>query len=291
MPEIRWSIIVHGGARTIPSSRHETNRAGCIAAARAGAALLRSGGSALDAAEEAVRHLEDDATYNAGSGSVPTADGRVEMDAAVMDGSTLDVGAVASLSRVRNAVGVARLLLTEKTVFLVGPGAERFARSKGVEPYDVPPSDGGDGGEHDTVGCVALDGDGRIAVATSTGGLPQQLPGRVGDAPVPGCGFYADDGIGGVAISGDGESILRVLLSARVMDRLELEPAAIAVETALQRLNRVGGEAGIIAIDRRGRFGVAHNSDHFSVAMAADWLPDVVGGVHQHEVKGYMSND
>lgn len=284
----RWAVIVHGGARTIAAHRHAANRDGCLAAARIGAAILRDGGSALDAAERAVRQLEDDTTFNAGSGSVPTAAGIIEMDAAIMDGSTLDIGAVASLSGVQHPVGVARLLLREAPVLLAGAGAEAFARSNGIDHYDVPVAIAPEA-QHDTVGCVALDREGRIAVATSTGGLPGQLPGRVGDAPIPGCGFYADDQVGGVAISGDGESILRVLLAMRVIDELRSEPARTAVAKALRGLQRVGGEAGIIAIDREGRFGMTHNSDHFAVALAASWLPDAIGGVHQQDVEGYLS--
>jgi beta-aspartyl-peptidase (threonine type) len=288
MPESRWAIIVHGGARTVASGKHEANRAGCLAAARAGAAILSAGGSALDAAEEAVRHLEDDTTFNAGSGSVPTAKGDVEMDAAIMDGNSLDIGAVAAVTRIRNPVGVARLVMAEPAVLVVGAGAEDFARSKGIAEYDVPAaSDGSE--KHDTVGCVAMDVDGHFAAATSTGGLPGQIPGRVGDAPIPGCGFYADDRSGGVAISGDGESILRTLLATKVIAHMDGRHASEAVAIALRRLARVGGEAGIIAIDAEGRFGVEHNSDHFAVAAAADWLPDGIAGIMQDEVKGHLS--
>jgi len=284
----RWAIIVHGGARTIAPHRHDANRDGCLAAVRIGAATLRNGGSALDAAEHAVRQLEDDTTFNAGSGSVPTAAGTIEMDAAIMDGSTLDIGAVASLSGVRHPVGVARLLLREAPVLLAGAGAEAFARAHGIDLYDVAAAIEPEA-QHDTVGCVALDREGRIAVATSTGGLPGQVPGRVGDAPIPGCGFYADDQAGGVAISGDGESILRMLLAMRVIDELRSASARAAVAKALRSLQRVGGEAGIIAIDREGGFGMTHNSDHFAVALAASWLPDAIGGVHQQDVEGYLS--
>jgi beta-aspartyl-peptidase (threonine type) len=288
MVDPRWALIVHGGARTIAGDRQEANRAGCMAAVRVGASVLRGGGSALDAAEEAVRQLEDDPTFNAGSGSVPTSAGDAEMDAAIMDGTTLDIGAVAALKSVRNPVSVARLLLGESPVLLVGAGAQDFARSRGIVSFDVPTADGG-APQHDTVGCVALDSAGKIAVATSTGGLPDQMPGRVGDAPIPGCGFYADDHIGGVAISGDGESILRVLLASHVIDLLKTEPASAAVRKALRSLSRVGGEAGIIVLDRAGRFGVAHNSQHFAVALAASWLPEAVTGVHQHDLEGYTS--
>lgn len=287
MTDDRWSLIVHGGARTIAADGHEANRQGCLAAVRRGAAILRHGGSALDAVEQAVRALEDDVTFNAGSGSVPTAMGGIEMDAAIMDGTTLDIGAVAALVNVRNPVSVARRLLGEATVLLVSEGAQAFSRAQGIAFHDVPAAMHADP-QHDTVGCLAMDRQGALAVATSTGGLPGQRSGRVGDAPIPGCGFYADDHIGAVAISGDGESILRVLLAGRVIDELQRHPPSMAATSALLRLERVGGEAGIIALDTKGRFGLAHNSDHFAVALAASWLPEAFAGVHHDEFKGYI---
>lgn len=290
MLEDRWSLILHGGARTIGSERQDANRTGCLTAARVGAAILSEGGSALDVVEQVVRALEDDPTFNAGTGSVLTLVGEVEMDAAIMDGTTLDIGAVAALPHVRNPVSVARLLLTEPTVLLVGEGARAFARAHGVAFHDVASTTVAEP-QHDTVGCVAMDRTGAFAVATSTGGLPGQRPGRVGDAPLPGCGFYADDHAGGVAISGDGESIMRVLLASRVMDQLWRQPAATAVGLALTHLDRVGGEAGIVALDRQGRFGISHNSDHFAVAVAASWLPDALAGVHTSEFEGFALHD
>lgn len=285
MPDARWSVIVHGGARTISPSAWERNRAGCLAAVDAAAQMLRDGGTALDAAEIAVRLLEDDATYNAGTGSVPNADGDLELDAAIMDGTTLDVGAVAALRDFRNPVSVARKLLQASTVLLVGNGAHAFALAQGFSPGMIEAArDTEDmAGQHDTVGCVTLDVHGHIAVATSTGGVPGQRPGRVGDAPIPGSGYYADDNAGGVAISGDGESILRSVLASRVIERLRQGSAPQATEAALTALARVGGEAGIIAIGTDGRFGIAHNSDQFSVGLAASWLASPRAGVHRRE--------
>jgi len=282
MGEARWSLIVHGGARTIEPSQEAANRQGCLRAAEAGAAILRSGGSALQAAEHAVRMLEDDTTFNAGSGSVPTLDGTVEMDAAMMDGGTLEVGAVAAIRRVRNPVSVARLLLQEGTVLLVGEGANAFADEKNIPRAHVP-SAIRSGRQHDTVGCVAFDAHGQIAAATSTGGLSGQRAGRVGDAPIPGCGFYADSHAGGVAISGDGESIMRILLAGRVMEQLKVSSPQAAAALALRHMDRVGGEAGIIALNEQGSFGLAHNSDHFAVGLAASWLPAPRSGVHQSD--------
>ncbi|WCM25880.1 isoaspartyl peptidase/L-asparaginase family protein [Sphingomonas sp. QA11] len=289
MAEALWSIAIHGGARTIAPGRHQANRDGCLVAVGVGAKILRDGGTALDAAEQAVRTLENDLTFNAGSGSVPTSAGTVELDAAMMDGATLDVGAVAALSGVRHPVSVARLLLTDRPVLLVGDGARAYALEHGVASYDVPAAAELEP-QHDTVGCVALDQGGNVVAATSTGGLLGQLPGRVGDAPILGCGFYADNQAGAVAISGDGESILRVLLATRVVDQLGRGSPTDAIESALARLGRVGGEAGIIALDTRGRIGVAHNSDHFAVGIAASWLANPVAAVLRTELQDYLND-
>lgn len=279
----RWSIIAHGGARAISKEDQAANREGCRNAVAIGAQILRSGGSALDAVLHTVKGLEDDPTFNAGCGAVPNADGDHELDAAVMDGTTLNIGAVAALRHVRNPVMVARLLVEELPVLLVGEGARAFAVRKGIamsETLRASSPDACPDKQHDTVGCVALDTHGRMAVATSTGGLTDQCAGRVGDAPLAACGFYVDDKIGGVAISGDGESIIRLALASRVMQEMEDSAAAPAVRAALRHMQRVTGEAGIIALDKNGRFGVAHNSPHFAVAMANDQMAEPCAGVN-----------
>jgi beta-aspartyl-peptidase (threonine type) len=294
MHDGRWALIVHGGAKSISPDKAEANRAGCLEAARAGAEVLRYGGSAVAAVEAAVRRLEDDATFNAGVGSVANADGDIEMDAAIMDGRTLAVGAVAAVRRIRNPIGTAAKMLEAVPVLLVAEGAERFARDRGLpmcEPNDPFVSLPAGGPEHDTVGCVAIDAAGHIAAATSTGGLTGQHPGRVGDSPVPGAGLYADDQLGGVAFSGDGESILRTMLAARVMQALETGAASPAAEVAIARLVRVGGEAGAIVIDKAGRFGVAHNSEHFALALHASWLPEARAALHCTELKDFLDHD
>jgi beta-aspartyl-peptidase (threonine type) len=270
-----WRLILHGGAKDIPPDREAANRDGCLEAAAAGAAVLKAGGSALRAVEASLRVLEDDPTFNAGYGSDQNAAGEVEMDAALMDGRTLDIGAVAAITGVRHPISVARLLLREGPTLLVAEGARLFAAEAGAElcePEDmIVKSELA--ASHDTVGCVALDGSGNIAAGTSTGGLSGTMVGRVGDSPLPGCGFYAENGVGGVAFSGDGESISRTLLAAAVMQELGAEMPDEAVERALLRLDRVGGEAGGIVLDRRGRFGWAHNSTHFPVAWATSDAP------------------
>lgn len=270
----QWAIIVHGGAKSIHPSEEEASRLGCARAVRAGQAILESGGAATAAVQAAIRVLEDDETFNAGFGSVVNHHGDVECDAALMDGATLDVGAVAAVQGVRHPISLAAELLTEQTVLLAGAGAVRFALERGVElvhPADlVAPGKRESHIGSDTVGCVALDAAGHIAAGTSTGGLAGKLPGRVGDSPLPGCGLYAEDAIGGVSVSGTGEEITRVALASHAMAALATGSPAEAAEAALDRLRLVGGDGGLIIIDAGGRIGWAHSSRDFAVAYADD---------------------
>ena len=270
----RWAIIVHGGAKTIEPGEVEPSRRGCERAVRAGQAVLEAGGAATAAVEAAIRVLEDDETFNAGFGSVVNHHGDVECDAAIMDGSTLDVGAVAAVQGVAHPVSLAAALLPEQTVLLAGAGAVRFARERGVRlvhPADlVAPGKRESHIGSDTVGCVALDTAGHLAAGTSTGGLAGKLPGRVGDSPLPGCGLYAEDGIGAVSVSGTGEEITRVALASHVMAALAEGSADAAAEAGLERLGKVEGRGGVIVIDAQGRIGWAHSSRDFAVAYADD---------------------
>lgn len=275
MSDDRWAIIVHGGAKDIPPSLEQVHRDGCLLALAAGQAILEAGGSALDAVESAVRALEDDPTFNAGYGAVLNARGEVELDAAIMDGATLDVGGVAAVKTLRHPISVAASMLPETPVLLVGDGAECFAREHDAElcdPTDLVVERPGDPG-CDTVGCVALDRHGNVAAGTSTGGLTGCHPGRVGDSPLPGCGLYADNAVGGVSLSGDGESLIRTTLAAHLMHGLEAMPLGPAIAAALTRLARVGGEAGLIVIDADGRVDWGHNSAQFAVAHASAGRP------------------
>jgi beta-aspartyl-peptidase (threonine type) len=169
-------------------------------------------------------------------------------------------------------VSIARALIREKAILLVGDGARQFAESLNAERADLEAASVRSYG-NDTVGCVALDSEGNLAVATSTGGLQGAVAGRVGDVPLPGCGFYADNGRGALSLSGEGEAIARVLLAAETLVRMQLESVQSAAESALELLTRVNGEAGIIAIGRHGEIGWAHNSSHFAVALATAALP------------------
>lgn len=269
-----WSVIVHGGCKEIAPDAALANRAGMQDALAASASMLSGGASAVEAVEAAIVILEDDATFNAGAGSARRSDGRSEMDAAIMDGATLAIGGVCAVREVRNPIRAARAMLGEKETLMAAGAAQRFAIQRGLALpgiWTVPSAERTGG---DTVGCVALDVHGHIAAGVSTGGLDGAPPGRVGDSPLPGCGFYADDLWGGVAATGEGESISRSLLAARVVSALEAgaDPQA-AVEEALLRMARVGGDAGLIAIDRQGRIGWKHTGTQFAVAWATSRPP------------------
>ena len=271
-----WSLVVHGGAKTVAPDKADAHRQGLLAAVEAGAAVLRQGGSAIDAAEQAVRALEEAVVFNAGYGSVLNADGQVEMDAALMEGAALRLGAVGAIQGVRHPISVARAMLDAVPVLLVGQGARRFAAERGLELCDaaemIAPGVSSSEGGLDTVGCVARDAGGLIVAATSTGGLAGKHPGRVGDSPLPGCGLYAEDSAGGVSVSGDGDRIARILLSARVMRALGQGDPWSAAQVGVDAMDRVGGEAGAIVLDRAGRIGCAHNSVHFAVGAASSAL-------------------
>jgi beta-aspartyl-peptidase (threonine type) len=284
MPDT-WSIIVHGGAKTIRLDRQAANREGCLAAVAAGQAVLEAGGSAVDAVVAAITVLEDDPTFNAGYGSVLNAAGEVELDAALMDGATLDVGAVAALAGARNPIAVCKSLLREPAVLLVGEGALAYARDVGAaicDPADLKADEIVADEACDTVGCVAFDTHGNLAAGTSTGGLSGVRPGRVGDSPIPGAGLYAENGVGGVSFSGEGESILRLALAGRLMHELATTDASGAARAAIALMPRVGGEAGCIVLGPRGEPAFAHNSGHFAVAIATRDRP-ATAYLHQEE--------
>ncbi len=293
------AIVVHGGAWSIPPGAREAHRRGCLAAAEHGFAVLAAGGSALDAVVAAVEMLEDDTTFDAGRGSVLSAEGRVQLDAGLMDGRTLRIGAVANVHRVAHPIRLARAVLERSGHhLLVGEGAERFARAQGLVLVDPETfvvdrerqryadflagrlGTADDFGGHDTVGAVALDADGQIAAGNSTGGVAFSLPGRVGDAPVPGVGYVADSRTGGIACTGWGEHILRVGLATRALVALERgAPPEDAAREALGVLERsVQGRAGLIVLDRAGNVGLAHSTLCLAHAYRRTGMPAAVGG-------------
>jgi beta-aspartyl-peptidase (threonine type) len=313
------AIIVHGGAGAIPPERHAAAREGCHAAALAGWEILLRGGSAMDAIEAAIMALEDNPGFNAGTGSVLTSDGRAQMDAGVMDGETLDVGAVAGVERVRNPVALARLVSASPHVLLVAAGAELFATEQGMELVD-PQSlvtaaqlarwkrgyrDGddanvdptlvalssldalpdehihADGDKHGTVGAVAVDLHGRIAAGASTGGMGGKHPGRVGDTPLVGCGYYAETPVGGASCTGHGEHFMRLILAKRAVDLLERGLSAqAAADAAIETLGqRTGGMGGLILLDAEGNAGFARNTDAMAYAYMREGMSEPEAGV------------
>ncbi len=266
------AIIVHGGAGAwnLASARLVTAITACREAAQAGQQLLMAGGSALDAVETAVRLLEACPVLDAGRGSYPNRNGDIEMDALIMDGRTLDSGAVAAVQRIRYPISLARRVMQEtKHALLVGAGAEAFADQIGfprcetadllVPEMETSPSAGPYG---DTVGAVALDATGNLAVATSTGGMRRKMPGRVGDSPLVGAGGYADNRTAAVSATGHGELLMKIVISKQVCDFVAAGlTAQAASETAIRLLaERTGGTGGLITVDRFGQVGIAFNT-------------------------------
>lgn len=289
-------LIVHGGAWAIPDDMAEAHEQGVFDALQAGYQLLERGASAIDAVEAAVSRMEDDETFDAGRGSFLTRDGRVQLDALLMDGATLRAGGVACVERLRNPIQAARLVLEKSShVYFVGAGAEDFAQQHGMALVDnselvlnrerrrladaqakeragLPdltfagddksPETAADFDSHDTVGAVALDSQGHIAAGTSTGGTLNKAPGRVGDSSLIGCGCYADNASAAVSLTGWGEPIMKLVLGKWAADRVQQgrSPSEVAPEAMAYLHKRLGGHGGIILLAPDGRYGVAHNT-------------------------------
>ncbi len=291
-------LVVHGGAWAMPDDVVEDHRRGVQKALHIGWDVLTSGGSALKAVEEAVAVMEDDDTFDAALGSFLTADGKVQMDALIMDGATLRAGGVGCVERLRNPIRAARLILSESPhVYFVGEGAEQFVAGLGVELIDnselvierekirlVEARTAAAQGKrdltfagHDTVGAVALDSAGHLAAATSTGGTVNKTPGRVGDSSLIGCGCYADDQSAAVSCTGWGEPIMKLVLGKWAADRVATgAPPELAAREAIGYLNsRVNGHGGMILLDARGRYGIAHNTPRMAWAAKTKNAEDV----------------
>lgn len=272
-------LVVHGGAGNVtPDTVDSVHESACRAALTesllAGLAILREGGSALQAVARAVRLLEDFELLNAGRGSVLTSDGKVEMDAAIMDGRTRRAGAVGGVSRIKNPVDAALAVMQSTPhVLLVGEAADDYAEQQGLpvvdQSYFITPhrleqferahAAGRVTRDHDedaigTVGAVARDKKGNLAAATSTGGLTNKMPGRVGDSPVVGAGVWADNAVCAVSATGDGEMFVRTVFAHEVdaLIRIGGLPLDRACRLALERVRSVGGTGGCIAVDREG---------------------------------------
>jgi L-asparaginase / beta-aspartyl-peptidase len=263
----RPAIIVHGGAGRVRIEELPQRLEGCKEAALAGWQILKQGGSALEAAEAAVVVLEDNPLFNAGTGSTLNSLGEVEMDAAIMEGETLSVGAVAAVQRIKNPIKLARRVMEDRQhILLVGEGAQLFARQVGFpecppEALIVEAEQKRWEEKHGTVGCIALDNNGKIAVGTSTGGIFNKPPGRVGDSPLPGCGTYADE-YGGVSCTGHGEAIIRIVMAKSTVELLKhgADPLSAANQALILLAKKTAGTAGLIIIDRQGRIGYARNT-------------------------------
>src|ERR1700723_3567230 len=311
-------LVVHGGAWAMPDEVVEDHLNGVRNALAAGWQVLHGGGSSLDAVEEAVVIMEDDETFDAGRGSFLNRDGKVQLDALIMEGATLRAGGVGCVERLRNPVRAARKILSESPhVYFVAEGAERFAAEHGIplcqnEDLIIPreierlrdfqakiptsraqnaremghptsgvepptgsemfvPGDDDATISHDTVGAVALDRDGNIAAATSTGGTLNKAPGRLGDSSLIGCGCYADNLSAAASPQGWGGPIMKLVLAKWTADRVESGslPEWVAQEAMNFLKQRLNGHGGIILLAPQGRFGIAHNTPRMAWALHA----------------------
>lgn len=287
------ALVVHGGAWDIPDDLVDAHKAGVQQAVKAGWAILSKGGTAVEAVEKAIMVMEDDETFDAGTGSFINMAGEVELDASIMSGKKFQAGAVASVQHVKNPICLARKIMEgSEHILLVGMGATRFAREHGIKICSqddlitnrelerwreiqgrknfvtkdafrrkkVPV---------DTVGAVAIDNHGNIASGASTGGTPNKYPGRVGDSPLIGCGTYADNEIGGVSTSGWGESLIKVVMAKTVIDLMTHnggDPGQAAEDGLKILVRKTEGYGGIIALNNEGRIGIAFNTPRMARA-------------------------
>ena len=295
VPEIRavesqspktWAIAIHGGAGSHPDSwdpaKRDLRKQGLDRALTTGRDMLAAGRTALDTVEAVINVLEDDAMFNAGRGAVLTKEGRAELDASIMDGSTLACGAVAGVTRVKNPITLARRVMSEtRHVLLAGPGADQFAEQQQVTlvdpdyflsrrgtsaPSGLPSEEKPHFG---TVGCVVLDADGNLAAGTSTGGTSKKLPGRVGDSPIVGAGTYAANGLCAVSGTGVGEEYIRrsVAFDVAAQMRYAQRPIGNAISEIMTKKLRPG-VGGLIAVSSRGEIVLQHNTPGMSCGAA-----------------------
>ena len=300
-----WAFVIHGGAGNIPASERAPERwalysADLDAAMEAGTAVLKGGGSSLDAVEAAVVILEDSPLFNAGRGAVFTSEETNELDASVMDGRDRNAGAVAGVTRTKNPVRLARAVMERsRHVFFAGDGADTFSREQGLEQVEpdyfrtehrlrslrrarsraeaeLPPPYNSLFG---TVGAVALDRNGHLAAATSTGGMTNKRWGRVGDVPVVGAGTYADDSSCAVSATGHGEYFIRVGVARTICARVEMlgEDLQTAADAVLGEVGALGGDGGVVALDPRGRIMWSHNSPTMYRASESSVRPREIG--------------
>ena len=294
----KFTIAVHGGAGTLlkgkmTPEKEKAYKNALESSLMAGYSILEGGGTAMDAVEEAVKKLEDSPLFNAGQGSVFTANGTHEMDASIMDGSNLKAGAVTTITGIKNPISLARdVIKNTEHVFLAGEGAIEFAKSIGYEIKDPPyfydelryqqwqSIKGSDQFQLDhslkkdakfgTVGAVALDQDGNIAAATSTGGMTNKRYGRVGDSPMIGAGTYANNKTCAVSCTGSGEFFIRGVVAydlSAIMEYKGLSLADAAAEVIHERILEIGGDGGLIAVDTLGNITMPFNTEGMYRAM------------------------
>ncbi|XP_076017052.1 isoaspartyl peptidase/L-asparaginase isoform X2 [Genypterus blacodes] len=283
-------VVVHAGAGCIPKEQAKVCSSGVRAATRGGYTVLQEGGSAMDAVVEVVTQLENNPLYNAGCGSVLNVKGEIEMDAIVMEGKTLGSGAVSAVRRIANPTQLARLVMDKTShAFLTAEGASQFARAMGVP--EVPEESlitdyarmrwkqnlapGANPvecqmGKMGTVGAVAVDKDGNVACATSTGGILNQMEGRVGDTPIIGSGGYADNNVGAVSTTGHGEAIMKVTLAKLILFHMEQgQSVEAASDLALAYMKtRVQGLGGVVTVDPHGHWAARFSSNQMVWAAA-----------------------
>ena len=308
-----FGFVIHGGAGTIERSRMTPERERAYReklneALLAGYEVLKKGGGSLDAVVAAIVLLEDSPLFNAGKGAVFTNAGTNELDTSIMDGRTLKAGAAAGLKRVKNPILLARLVMEQSPhVLMTGEGAETFAAQKGLELVDPkyfyteerwqqlqkaleaeknpPPKTSKlepvpfDEHKFGTVGAVALDQSGNLGAGTSTGGTTNKRFGRVGDSPIIGAGTYADNETCGVSCTGDGEYFIRVAVAHDVSAQMRYGGKTVerAAADSLEKVGKIGGTGGLIALDRRGNFAMPFNtSGMYRGWIGADGQPHVL---------------
>ncbi|MGA3014123.1 MAG: isoaspartyl peptidase/L-asparaginase [Bacteroidales bacterium] len=283
-----WVLVIHGGAggtigQKMPIEKQQEYISKMTEVLRAGAAVLSSGGSSLDAVEKCIRMMEDSPLFNAGKGSVFTEEGKNEMDASIMDGQSLKAGAVAGVTTIKNPISAARAVMEKsKHVLLIDGGAEKFAKAQGLEivptsyfytkqrweefqkvhnqemnhkPDSVR--------SHGTVGAVALDTHGNLAAGTSTGGMTNKMKGRVGDSPIIGAGTYANNNTCAVSCTGHGEYFIRNVVAYDVSARMEYKGQTLteaAGNIVNVKLKSQGAEGGLIAVDKNGNIATPFNT-------------------------------
>ncbi|XP_045192440.2 isoaspartyl peptidase/L-asparaginase-like isoform X1 [Mercenaria mercenaria] len=292
------AIIVHGGAVAFPGDKKEKALEGTKEAAFKGYRMLIDGRSALDAVQAAICVLENNPTFDAGTGSPLTSEGNIEMDAVIMDGRTLNTGAVAAVKNVKNPIVLARMVMDHTDhCLLVGQGANQFADEEGVpripkenliteenrkkfkDSFGKALTTDFSTRGHDTVGAVAIDRNGNIAFGTSTGGITNKRPGRVGDSPIAGIGGYADNNVGGISCTGHGESITRVALAYDIISLMKYtnkctqEAADYALDQMDMKLRNAKNNfgAGVIGIGKDGNPVYSFRTEQMAWAWAKDW--------------------